>query len=176
LSTSSSRSGSSSGPERVRAGRVTSPHGLDGSVKVAEARFDLLAVGSELHVAGRTAKVERLAGTEAKPIIRLSGCSDRNAAEELRGAVLLVDRDSVPPLGDDEWWASDLIGCSVVDGSTAVGEVVGVLGLPSCEALEVDRGPSSQLLVPIVGDAVRSVDVASRRIDIDLAFLGEESS
>ena len=30
-----------------------------------------------------------------------------------------------------------------------------------------------ELLVPLVRDAVRSVDVAARRIDVDLAFLGE---
>jgi 16S rRNA processing protein RimM len=49
-----------------------------------------------------------------------------------------------------------------------------MLGLPSCEVLEVKRaagGPA--LLVPLIKDAVRSVDVASRRIEVDLRFLGE---
>jgi 16S rRNA processing protein RimM len=46
--------------------------------------------------------------------------------------------------------------------------------LPSCEALEVvraDGGPD--LLVPMVRDAIRSVDVAARRVDVDLGFVGE---
>ena len=34
-----------------------------------------------------------------------------------------------------------------------------------------DGGPD--LLVPMVHDAIRSVDVAARRIDVDLAFLGD---
>lgn len=160
-------------PEKLRVGRIASPHGLDGSVKVADARGDLLKVGRELEVAGRRAVVERRAGTDAKPIIRLSGCDDRNAAEELRGAMLLVERDSVPPLGEDEWWTSDLIGCAVVDGDLPVGSVKGVLGLPSCEALEVDREGGPVLLVPIIGDAIRSINIASAVIDIDLGFLGE---
>jgi 16S rRNA processing protein RimM len=50
--------------------------------------------------------------------------------------------------------------------------VVRLLGLPSCEVLEVERS-GGPLLVPLVSDAVRSVDVAARRIDVDLRFLGE---
>jgi hypothetical protein len=30
-----------------------------------------------------------------------------------------------------------------------------------------------ELLVPLVGDAVRDVDLAAGRVDVDLAFLGE---
>jgi 16S rRNA processing protein RimM len=54
--------------------------------------------------------------------------------------------------------------------------VTRLLALPSCEVLEVDRGgseTSAALLVPLIRDAVRSVDVESREIDVDLAFLGE---
>lgn len=142
-------------------------------MKVAEPIVALLARGCEVEVQGRLVTIERRSGTDAKPIIRLAGCSDRNAAEALRGAVLLVPRDSVPDLGDDEWWADELIGCRVVDGETAVGEVRGVLGLPSCEALEVERADGSTLLVPLIGDAVRTVDTADSRIDVDLVFLGE---
>jgi 16S rRNA processing protein RimM len=55
-----------------------------------------------------------------------------------------------------------------------VGTVQRLLALPSCEVLEVaraDGGP--ELLVPLVRDAVRSVDIDERLIDIDLRFLGE---
>ena len=76
-------------------------------------------------------------------------------------------------LEQDEFWASDLQGCAVVDGSTEVGVVRRMSALPSVEVLEVDREDGSGLLVPMVGDCVRSVDLQARRIDIDLGFLGE---
>jgi hypothetical protein len=34
-------------------------------------------------------------------------------------------------------------------------------------------GDGPEFLVPLVRDAVRSVDVAAKRIDVDLAFLGD---
>ena len=60
------------------------------------------------------------------------------------------------------------------DGAVAVGEVRRLLALPSCEVLEVARPGSADLLVPLVRDAIRMIDVEERRIDVDLAFLGEE--
>jgi len=39
----------------------------------------------------------------------------------------------------------------------------------------VQRADGGELLVPLVRDAIRSVDVGARRIEINLAFLGEAS-
>ena len=123
---------------------------------------------------GAPVRVDRRAGTDARPILRLEGHAGREAAEALRGAQLAVRVADAPPLGEGEYWAHELEGCAVVDGSRPVGRVRRMVALPSCEALDVERpdgGP--ELLVPLVRDAVRSVDVAARRIDVDLAFLGE---
>jgi 16S rRNA processing protein RimM len=159
----------------LRAGRVGRPHGLDGSVHVVSPVAALLAEGAVVLVDGRELEVVRRAGTDERPIIRLAGCSDRASAEALRGRELLAPGPA-PALGEDEWWIADLEGCAVWDGEREVGVVAGVRPLPSCEVLEVRRvggDGSDELLVPLVHDAVRSVDVAARRIDVDLEFLGE---
>ncbi len=79
-----------------------------------------------------------------------------------------------PELGPDEWWAEDLAGCAVHDGDRVVGTVRRLLELPSCEVLEVERTDGrGDLLVPLVTDAVREVDLERRTIDVDLRFLGE---
>jgi 16S rRNA processing protein RimM len=62
----------------------------------------------------------------------------------------------------------------VHDGDRAVGTVRALVELPSCEMLEVDRAEGGELLVPLVTDAVREVDLERRTIDIDLHFLGED--
>jgi ribosomal 30S subunit maturation factor RimM len=46
-----------------------------------------------------------------------------------------------------------------------------VLLLPSADTLEVERPGGESLLVPLVEDAVRSVDTAGARIDVDMGFL-----
>ena len=152
----------------VPAGRVGRPHGLDGSFHVTRPVPELLVEGAVLEVQGEALTVQRRAGSAEKPIVRLEGSASREHAEAMRGAELLAPRAAAPPLEKDEFWARDLEGCTVVDGEREVGVVARMIALPSCEALEVgDR------LIPLVRDAIRSIDVEARRIDVDLGFLGE---
>ena len=155
-------------------GVVGRPHGLDGSFYVGAPRADLLREGAVVTLDGALRTIERRAGTDARPILRLSGAADRAGAEALRGRALEIDDAVLPPLGPDEWWAAELEGARVVDGERELGVVRRLLALPSCECLEVARtGGGPDLLVPLVRDAIRSVDVDAARIDVDAAFLGE---
>jgi 16S rRNA processing protein RimM len=154
------------------AGRVGRAHGLDGSFYVTRPVSRLLAPGAAVEIAGRSLRIVRRAGTEARPILRLEGVETRAGAEELRGLDLRVDSDQAPALEEGEWWAHELEGCEVRDGERVLGTVARLIELPSCEALEVERADGgAPLLVPLVRDAVRNVDVAARRIDVDAGFL-----
>jgi 16S rRNA processing protein RimM len=125
----------------VTAGRVGKPHGRDGSFHV-EGAAHALAPGTTLFLRDRPYTVERRAGTDERPLVRLSNITDPSS---LRGELLLVDEQ----LGNEEWLASDLLHCSV----PGHGRVVRVVDGPSCSVLELSDG----LLVPFVSDAIRSV-------------------
>ena len=147
----------------MTAGRVGRPHGLDGSFYVDRVS-ESLEVGTEVLVAGRSARVERRAGTDDRPIVRLSGVADRDAAGGLRGEPLMVDAGE---LEEGEYLVADLVGCEV----PGLGPVRSVITLPSCDVLEVgDDG----VLVPLVSDAVSSIDLDARVIEVDRGFLGIE--
>lgn len=162
-------------PDWLVAGRVGRPHGLDGSFHLTAVRPGLLALDRAVRVGDRELALERLAGTDERPIVRLEGHVGREAAEALRGEELLVPRSAAPPLEEDEWYAADLEGLAVADGSRPVGVVTELMALPSCEVLRVAREGEPELLVPFVSDAVRSVDLEAGTVDIDLVFLGEEA-
>jgi 16S rRNA processing protein RimM len=159
--------------ELLRAGRVGAPHGLDGTFHVVQAIPALLKLGLPVTVAGVSRAVTRRGGHDRRVILRVEGCVNRDGAAALRGAELLVERTRAPSLEVDEWWAEDLEGCRVHDGVRPVGVVSRLLALPSCEVLEVSRPEGAALLVPLIADAVRTVDIERGMIDIDLGFLGE---
>jgi len=151
----------------LEAGRVGRAHGLDGSFHVNGPRPRLLTLGMPTDLGA----IVRRVGTDERPVIRLEGCETREAAEALHGRPLLVAVEHAPALEAGEWWAHELEGLAVTDGSQAVGIVRRMRELPSVEVLEVERPDGSELLVPMVGDAIRELDVAGRRVDIDLGFL-----
>jgi 16S rRNA processing protein RimM len=132
---------------------------------VTRAVPELLTADAIVTVGDRPHRIERVAGRPDKPIVRLEGCASREAAASLRGAELLAPP---PPLEAGEYWARDLEGCLVVDGSREIGVVARMIALPWCEALEV-----GERLIPMVRDAIRSIDLEARRIDVDMEFVGE---
>jgi 16S rRNA processing protein RimM len=152
----------------ISAGRVGRPHGLDGCFYVADAAPELLPVGTRVRVSGQEAEVVERKGANAAPILRLDCADDRSGAIVLRGELLLVPRGEARQLEEDEYWAEDLIGCRVVvAGEQVLGTVRRLLAMPSCEVLELDN----ERLVPMVRDAILSVDVEAKRIEVDGGFL-----
>ncbi len=148
-------------------GRVGAAHGRDGSFWVEgalEAAHEALASGGEVVVAGRRARVERRAGTSERPLLRIAGVETRAEAAARRGEAVLVDEELVP-LGPGEWLVEDLVGARV----EGLGEVRRVLAGPSCDLLEVGE---AALLIPLVSDAVLSIDPGARVIEVDRRFLG----
>ncbi|MCW2966757.1 MAG: rimM [Solirubrobacteraceae bacterium] len=148
-------------------GSVGRPHGLDGSFHVFEPMPAALPVGAQVRIGETDTEIVARKGTDAQPILRLALATDRTAIEALRGRALTVEKAVVPALGEDEYWADDLAGCEVVAGDRSLGVVERMVAYPSCEVLVV-----GEHLVPLVSDAIRSVDVAARRIEVDAEFLG----
>jgi 16S rRNA processing protein RimM len=145
------------------AGRVGRPHGLNGAFYVEDPAHEF-AEGTEVTIGDRHAPVRRRAGPDARPLIEVEGIDDRSAAEALRGQQLLVPGGR-EDLGPDQWYDDDLIGCRI----EGLGDVRAVLHGPSCDVLEVgEKG----VLVPLIHDAVKRVDIEARAIEVDRAFLG----
>jgi 16S rRNA processing protein RimM len=156
---------------------VGRPHGNDGAFAVSEptTRLELLDAGRSVLVGGRAMKVSWRRGTATRPLLKLEGADGRTAAEALRGEEIKVSREEVGALPEGEYLIDDLVGCEVVDGSRAIGTVREVLLLPAADVLEIARDEGGPLLVPLVADAVRSVDVAGGRIDVDTGFVSADA-
>jgi 16S rRNA processing protein RimM len=158
-----SRLPTDAGSDLVLVGRVGRPHGVDGAFVVEQAsedpsRFD---IGAELLVDGIAVRVveSRQVGGRRRAI-KL----DRPVE---RGAQLAVRRGDLPSLPDDTYYVSELVGMDVLDESgVKVGVVRDVLPGPANDALELDTG----LLLPLVEDCVRKVDLAERRIHLNRGF------
>jgi 16S rRNA processing protein RimM len=141
----------------VTAGRVGRAHGRDGSFYVEDPRAEL-ELGSTVRLGDREYKVIRRAGIDDRPLIKLEELDDPGA---VRGELLLVEDQ----LDEDEYLASDLIGCEV----PGLGRVERVIDAPSCPLLEVGEDGH---LIPLIADAVKRVDLERKIIEVDRDFLG----
>ena len=151
------------GEPLVRIGRVGRPHGVDGAFVVDGASEDpsRFGVGAELLVDGVPATVmlsRRVGG--GRVAIRL----DRRAE---RGAELTISRTALQLLDVGSYYVADLVGMEVIDDHGArLGFVRDVLPGPANDALELDTG----LLLPLVEDCVREVDLDGRKVLLNPGF------
>jgi|SRR5918995_2254976 16S rRNA processing protein RimM len=151
------------------AGEIGKPHGLTGEVYVVRISDDPLRFepGSRLiHADGRELVVASSRPHRDRLLVKFEGFDDRDAAEGLRGT-LLINSEEARTLEDDEYWPHELTGCAVVlaDGGV-VGEVSAVVPSPAHDLLQVKTSAGDRL-VPVVKDIVVEVDVRGRRITID---------
>jgi 16S rRNA processing protein RimM len=149
--------------DRVAVGRVGRPHGLDGSFFVEDASDDArwFARGSRLVAGGEEAEVVAAKrGAGGRPVIRL----DRAVP---RGTPLEVERSSLPPTEEDEYYVVDLVGAEVVeDGGGPLGRVARVLPGVANDVLELDSG----VALPMVEECVRDIDLEAGRILVAPGF------
>jgi 16S rRNA processing protein RimM len=147
---------------RVRIGRVGRPHGLDGAFVVEHPSEDKRwwKTGARFLAGGEPVEVVGHRTASGRPVVKL----DRPVE---RGTLLEVERDALPPTAEDEFYAFELAGLEVVEENGRVlGTVADVIPGVANDVLELDTG----VLLPMVEDCIRRVDLDARRIDVAPGF------
>jgi 16S rRNA processing protein RimM len=148
---------------RVQIGKVGRPHGVDGSFFVEQPSDDARwwTTGARFLAAGQPVEVVAHRRSSGRPVIKVEPHVDR-------GAVLEVERERLPPTAEDEWYAFELVGLEVVEeGGRVLGTVQAVTPGVANDVLDL----GGKVLLPMVEDCIRSIDVDRRRIEVAKGFV-----
>ena len=150
---------------------VTGAHGVAGEV-----RLKLFGDGIGALKGARSFNDGALTPTAIRPdnkggaIARFAEIADRTAAEALRGTVLTVPREALPPLEEGEFYHADLIGLPVVtDDGEAIGTTTNIMNYGATDIVEIAPETGAPFMVPLIPDAVPDWD--SERLVLARAFL-----
>lgn len=157
--------------KRIALAAVAGAHGVRGEVKLKlfGGGIDNLARQPMLTVGGQPLKLKDVRAGNKTAIARFEGVTSREAAEALRGSLVEIDRDALPPLGDGEYYHSDLIGLPCVDGDgIAVGTVAAIEDFGAGELLDIEKPDGKRSLIPF-RDGI--ADLADGKIVLDPDFL-----
>jgi 16S rRNA processing protein RimM len=173
----------------IELGAVQDAQGLQGLIKIRPYSSDPVALLSSKevwlsHIPRRDAgvavsheqallrlyKVKQAKMHSGTVLIALDGITDRDQAEALKGARILVGRDVFPKAESDSYYWVDLIGCKVVNlQGQSLGGVIevtdngahGIIALGDLETKTVKQ------LAPFVKEVVQTVDLANQLITLD---------
>ncbi len=163
----------------VRVGKIIGCHGVRGDIKVrptsenpawAKARQKLTLkhhkTGEHLHFSIQSVR-------EQGPllVISLEGIDNRNAVEPLVGSTVFANRDALPKPDENEFWADDLIGLTVVDAQNGRvrGKVKDLLSSSGSDFLEIQLEDSEEtVVIPFIHRFFPEVNLERQTIAIDL--------
>ena len=172
--------GGASGPaRRVLLGRVLGAHGIRGRLRVRWLgdgpenllRMPDVALGSSPEDPAARAFVVEAAepGRTGEVRLALKGVTDREAAEGLRGRLVLGAAEHLARLAPGEHYEFELLGCRVeTSEGTAIGVVREIWPTAAHDVLVVEGADGRRHLLPAAEALLRRVDVVERRIVLEL--------
>jgi 16S rRNA processing protein RimM len=158
----------------LRVGRITGAHGLKGALRFRPDNPDsdtLQRVARVFLEIGGESREFRLSGTTrlnaATHRITLEGVADADAAEALKGAVVMLAMEDVPAAKPGEFYYYEAIGCDVflTDGRR-LGAIEEIFSNGAHDVWVVRDG-EREVLVPVIEDVVKAMDFGARRVTIE---------
>jgi 16S rRNA processing protein RimM len=158
-------------PKRIPLAAVAGAHGIKGELrlKLFSDSIDSLSRQERLYVGGAERRLLGIRDSGKTAVARFEGIADRSAAEALRGSLVEVDRSTLPPLEEDEYYHSDLIGLPAFDAEgNKVGTIAAIENFGAGELLEVQLEGGRASLIPFKAGIA---DLEQGRIVLDPEFL-----
>ena len=159
----------------LRIGYVAGSHGLHGALRVRTDDPGSTTLGTlgrlfvETAAGGR--REFKVLGSSALSAgnqrVMLEGIGDADAAEALRGGAVMVAAADLPPLKDGEFYYFQLAGAEVMltDGRR-LGTIEDIMSTGAHDVWVVRDG-EREVLVPVISDVVKAMDLAARRVTIE---------
>lgn len=169
--------------EFLRAGVISSTHGIRGEVKVfpttdnadrfKEIRQVFLDTGKERI----ELEIRSVRFFKQFVIVKFKGIDSINDIEKYKGCSLFISRDEAVELGEDEYYIGDLIGMDVFTEDGHFGVLRDVMETGANEVYIIDSDSHGEVLIPAIRQCVLDVDVEQNRMTVRLmdGLIGDES-
>lgn len=157
----------------IEVGKIVNTHGLRGDVKVVawmdypEDFEQLTTVYIKTRTELKKLTVKNVKYQKNNLIVGFNELKDINEAEPFKNSVLYADRDELGELPDGVHYIVDLIGLDVVnEEGEKIGVLADVFNTGANDIYDVKREGKKNLLLPVIDDVVRSIDIENGVITV----------
>ena len=162
--------------EFYNVGKIVNTHGIRGEVRVMattdfikerfapEKKLYLQTAGEPLELT-----VEKARQHKGFVLVKFVGYDNINDVEKFRDHELLVSGEDQQPLEDGQYYYRQIIGLTVktVDGEE-LGKIKEIMSPGANDVWVVDRSGKDELLLPVIDDVVKKVDLANQQVIVEL--------
>ena len=156
-------------------GQIVNSYGIKGFFKVVPftddiTRFDDL----ETIYIEKNKKLEKKIIEEVKyhknlVLLKIKGIDDINDTEQYKNCILKIERKDAVELPEDTYFITDLIEIEVYDeDEKLLGNLIDIFPTGSNDVYVVKDELGKQILLPAIGEVIKKVDVANKKMIVKL--------
>lgn len=155
----------------LEVGKIINTHGIRGELKVVTwtdspkvfENLDFVMAktkGGEVRLDIKGVKYQK-----NNIILKVMQIDSIEDAEKYKNAILFADRNSLGTLPEGLYYIADLLGCEVFTfGGEKIGVLVDVFKAGSNDVYDISRQGKKNLLVPIIAETEKTVDIKNKKI------------
>lgn len=129
---------------------IIGAHGVTGEVRLKLFAEDVASLKAYKRFNEGALTLKSLRDGPKGAIARFAEIGDRTAAEKWRGTEIFVPRDSLPSLGEGEYYHADLLGLPAVSTEGgSLGIVVAIDNFGASDVIEIEKPDGKRFMVPI---------------------------
>lgn len=163
-------------PNYYHVGKIVNTHGIRGEIRVlpitdfADERFK---AGSQLVIEKNheyiPVTIEKARPHKGMELVKFQGFDNINEVEKFRDCFLAVSGDQQDELADGEYYYHQIIGLDVVtvDGRH-LGKIKEIMSPGANDVWVVQRENQSDLLLPVINDVIKDVDLVKQLVTVEL--------
>ncbi len=161
--------------EWVEIGKIYTTFGLNGEVKIyayTEEKVFCSFDGKDVWIESGSSLPIKVKMNKVRPskkrsfLVKLEGFDSLNQSKRVVGRTVSVEKSSLPPSKEGEYYFYEIIGMKVFDeNDTYVGEVSDVIQTGANDVFVV-KNEESEILVPAVKDYILKLDKANSKLKI----------
>lgn len=155
-------------------GTITKKHGISGEVKLKpfSREFENISRLKRIFIQKNPSenpydlKIKHRKFDKNSAILKLEGIESADAAEELKGSLVMVEQSDLPETEEDEYYWFQLIGLRVytIEGDY-IGDIENLMDRTAQDLLVVRSG-EKEILIPMIDTIVKEIDIEAKRITI----------
>ena len=169
-------------PNLLEIGQIVNSYGIKGLFKVAPFTDDITRFSKLKTIyIEKNKKLEKMEIEEVKyhknlVLLKLKGIDDINDTLKYKNCYIKIDRTDAVDLPENSYFIVDLIDMEVyTDEDKFLGKIVDVFPTGSNDVYVVKDDLGKQILLPAIGDVIKNVDVANKKMTVHLIEgLGED--
>lgn len=156
-------------------GQIVNTYGIKGFLKVVPytddiTRFEKL---NSIYIQTKrnleTVIIEEVKYSKNLVLLKIKGIDNINDAEIYKNCYIKIDRSDAVELPEDSYFIIDLIGIRVyTDEGEELGDIVDVFPTGANDVYVVKNEIGKQVLLPAIGDVIKSVDIESKKMLVHL--------